>query len=55
MNKNKLKILIDELTELGEDKKELALWHDLFEILDEKEQEKIMENLRSEIKELKKL
>jgi hypothetical protein len=53
--KKKLQLLIDELIKLGEDEKELELWHDLFDILDEKEQEGILKNLGSEIEELKKL
>ncbi|MBI5793646.1 hypothetical protein HZA87_00970 [Candidatus Uhrbacteria bacterium] len=44
--------LIDQLVQLGEDKEELEFYRDIFDNMEEPEQNEILTNLRQEIKDL---
>jgi hypothetical protein len=53
--KIELQKLINSLIELGEDKEELELWQSFFDVLNEEEREKLMQNLIKEKKQLEDL
>ncbi len=55
INKAEFKKVIDKLVELGEDSKEMDLWCELFDIMDDETKEKLYANLLSEIKQLNKV
>lgn len=50
---NEFQKLKEELIMLGEDKEELDLIEELFPILDEEAQKKVIENLKKELEDLK--
>jgi len=50
-----LQKLIAELRELGEDKEELSFWDGLWDSLDTGRRDALLENLESEVRELKAL
>lgn len=51
--KEELKNIIEELLKLGEDRDELQYWSEIFEDLTPEEQEGILNNLKTELEELK--
>ena len=53
--KTELNNLLNILISLGENRTELNFWKDFFDSLDEQEQQKLINNLTNEIKELQQL
>jgi hypothetical protein len=54
-SKENLEKLIDELCNVGEDREELTLWLNLYDILSEEEKSTLVANLEKELKQLKAL
>lgn len=54
-SKEYLEKIITELVKNGEDKEELSVWIELYDILSPPELEKLINNLEKELKDLRKL
>lgn len=55
ITKGYLEKLISELVKNGEDKEELSMWIDLYDILSPEERETLIGNLEKELRDLQKL
>jgi hypothetical protein len=55
LSKEYLEELIEKLVKAGEDKEELSLWVELYDVLTEEERAKIIANLEKELQDLQSL
>lgn len=55
IQKEYLEKIVTELVELGEDKKDLSLWIEIYDVMSPEEQGKLLQNLEKELEDLGKL